>query len=437
MNRKSVWASSALVCSLISGCHHRAQTDVYVDSMAGEIRDLEDQLYQYDHEYRLLEQELESLRRRNAMLNSAGTANSQSEPLPLVPKKDKKSEPVDPPKEAPRSPAPSNSSTKPGTGSESNGAKDPQTPPSILNNNNQPFQFPNTPPSNSPSNSPSNTPENLPAPPNKISPPNQQTDTPSTDLEFDAGDFIVPTITTGSLAPPTLDTAARSESPDKDLEMSLSQIEMPSQLAGGRNSTAKITTAVQMVTDKRIVEIAFQPALSRAVSFDGDNQDDGLFLVLQPKNEQGQVVAIAGAVSIEVIDPSREGNNPVIGKWNYSPAEIEDKIQPIGSKQGIHLTLPWNGPNPKADRVIVVATYQLDNGRKVIGKKEIFLNSGTGLKTVWTPRSTRDSSPAQVPTSKVLQASGESSASSANFHPVQPVGSFPAPESAPAPEFQR
>ncbi len=434
MNRKSVWASSALVCSLISGCHHRAQTDVYVDSMAGEIRDLEDQLYQYDHEYRLLEQELESLRRRNATLNSAGlnsagSANSQAEPLQLVPKKDKSAEPVAPPKEAPRSPAPSNSNTtKPGTGNDSSGAKEPQTPPSILNNNNQPFQFPNTPPGNSL--------ENLPAP-NKINPPNQKPEASSTDLEFNAGDLIVPTITTGSLTPPTLDTAARSETPDKDLEMSLSQIEMPSQLTGGRNSTAKITTAVQMVTDKRIVEIAFQPALSRAVSFDGDNQDDGLFLVLQPKNEQGQVVAIAGAVSIEVIDPSREGNNPVIGKWNYSPAEIEDKIQPIGSKQGIHLTLPWNGPNPKADRVIVVATYQMDNGRKVIGKKEIFLNSGTGLKTVWTPRSARDSSPAQVPSSKVLQASGESSFGSANFHPVQSVGSFPAPESAPAPEFQR
>lgn len=427
MNRKSVWASSALVCSLISGCHHRAQTDVYVDSMAGEIRDLEDQLYQYDHEYRLLEQELESLRRRNAMLNSTGSASSQAEPLQLVPKKEKKAEPIAPPKEAP------SNSTKPGTGNDSNGAKDPQTPPSILNNNNQPFQFPNTPPNSSPS----NTPDNLPAPPNKINPPNQKPETSSTDLDFNAGDLIVPTITTGSLTPPTLDTAARSETPDKDLEMSLSQIEMPSQLTGGRNSTAKITTAVQMVTDKRIVEIAFQPALSRAVSFDGDNQDDGLFLVLQPKNEQGQVVAIAGAVSIEVIDPSREGNSPVIGKWNYSPAEIEDKIQPIGSKQGIHLTLPWNGPNPKGDRVIVIATYQMDNGRKVIGKKEIFLNSGTGLKTVWTPRSARDSSPAQTPTSKVLQASGESSASSPNFHPVQSVGSFPAPESAPTPEFQR
>ena len=55
-----VVAASAL------GCHRRGYTDLYVDSMASEIRDLQDQLYEYDHEYRLLEQELDSLRRQNA-----------------------------------------------------------------------------------------------------------------------------------------------------------------------------------------------------------------------------------------------------------------------------------------------------------------------------------------------------------------------------------
>ncbi len=442
-----------LATGLLTGCQRRAHTDLYVDSMAAEIRDLEDQLYQYDHEYRLLEQELESLRRRKAM--QGGQYDSVA-PLEVVPKQKSKDEATSPKSQ-------SNDSNNVGAKPKTEAPKDagtgktetPASPPSILNNS-QPFQFP----------APSS--DNLPAP-NRTTPPSLNNPTTpsnspkseSTDFEINAGELIVPTITTGSLTPPSLDVSQRSATPEKDLELSLSQIELPSQLTVGRSNSAKISTAVQVVTDKRIVELAFHPALSRAVSFDDDNQDDGLYLVLQPKNEQGQVVAIPGAIVIEVFDPSRDAANPnsanaMIGRWSYSAYEVEGKIQPIGSKQGIHLTLPWNGPNPKSDRVVVTATLQLENGRKVVGKREIFLNSGNGLKTVWTPRANRGevqpaagTAPAGLKpmgggnSSAVIRASAESSeqSSSTNWpntnHPVQSVGSYPAPESAPLPKFER
>lgn len=456
--RKTILAS-LLAASLLTGCQRRAYTDLYVDSMAAEIRDLEDQLYQYDHEYRLLEQELESLRRRKAM---QGPQYDSVAPLEAVPKQ-KPKDPVTKPND--KSGDSSRSGSKPKTDSQPsttpNTSESPASPPSILNQS-QPFQFP------------APTTDNLPAP-NRTTPPGSgsSSDSPantnspgdsrspkseSTDLDFNAGELIVPTITTGALAPPSLDVGQRSATPDRDLELSLSQIELPSQLTVGRNNSAKITTAVQVVTDKRIVELAFHPALSRAVSFDDDNQDDGLYLVLQPKNEQGQVVAIPGAIVVELYDPSRDAANAAIGRWSYSAVEVEGKIQPIGSKQGIHLTLPWNGPNPKSDRVAVVVTMQLENGRKVIGKREIFLNSGNGLKTVWTPRANRGdvqpaagfapAGPKQLdvgpgPNSAVIRASAEIAAPSSSHglpngnHPVQSVGSYPAPESAPTPKFER
>ncbi|MFO0942640.1 MAG: hypothetical protein U0930_18035 [Pirellulales bacterium] len=452
--RKTLLAS-LLASSLLTGCQRRAHTDLYVDSMAAEIRDLEDQLYQYDHEYRLLEQELESLRRRKMQ-------NGQYDliaPLEVVPKQ-KNNEPKASPDNKLKTPG-SDSGSQPKAESSPatppSSSQTPASPPSILNNP-QPFQFP----------APSS--DNLPAPNRTTTPGNgagsssgaptngNSSKSESTDIEFNAGELIVPTITTGALTPPSLDVGQRSATPEKDLELSLSQIELPSQLTGGRNNSAKITTAVQVVTDKRIVELAFHPALSRAVSFDDDNKDDGLYLVLQPKNEQGQVVAITGAITVEVFDPTRDAKN-AIGRWSYSAIEIEGKIQPIGSKQGIHLTLPWNGPNPKSDRVVVTVTMQLENGRKVIGKREIFLNSGNGLKTVWTPRANRaevqsaagvapaangrqlqglpDSSSAVIRASAEFTDQKSSGSIHSGGHPVQSVGSYPAPESAPLPQFER
>ncbi|MCA9182113.1 MAG: hypothetical protein KDA51_11690, partial [Planctomycetales bacterium] len=60
-----------LGCVALAGCHGRAYSDLYAENMAAEIRDLEDQLYEYDHQYLLLEQETETLRQQNLALKSA------------------------------------------------------------------------------------------------------------------------------------------------------------------------------------------------------------------------------------------------------------------------------------------------------------------------------------------------------------------------------
>ncbi len=66
-----------LSTALAGGCARRAYNDVYVENMAAEIRDLEDQLYEFDGEYRVMEQQLEALRSENARLRGA---------LPTTPK---------------------------------------------------------------------------------------------------------------------------------------------------------------------------------------------------------------------------------------------------------------------------------------------------------------------------------------------------------------
>ena len=68
------------------GCARRAYTDVYVENMASEIRILEDQLYEFDSEYRVLEQELDALQAENARLRnvlpSGGATGRSNTPSP-------------------------------------------------------------------------------------------------------------------------------------------------------------------------------------------------------------------------------------------------------------------------------------------------------------------------------------------------------------------
>lgn len=371
-----------VVCATLSGCANRAYNDLYIENMAAEIRDLEDQLYEYDHEYRVLEQELAALRRQNGVLQNsangdAGTRRSTdpNRPLefyprgasPIVPEPalpgDYSPEPssiLEPPADSgvsgrqdERLPVPDSSATLP----QADATQDPEEV---------------VPRSPFPS-------ENSPA---------------ADDLEnFDMDLLTPPTIEAGEPMPPPLPvvTDGRGMGAGSELKLEQSRISIPALLASRQEQSkeiqgARVTPAIEEVKDKRVVEIAFHPSLSRAANFDDQSDDDGLYLVLQPINQAGQMVPLAADLSVVVLDPARPGDQARIGRWDYSAQEVKAKLQPIGSNQGIHLTLPWNGPDPAADRVVVFARYTYPDGRQVIGEKTIFVSPNHGLKTVWAPR---------------------------------------------------
>lgn len=395
--------------------------------MAAEIRDLEDQLYEYDHQYRILEQELNSIRADNGRLqNQAPTSNyytpsapppasERTQPLefysrgaePVVP------QPAISPEEVPAQPQSVLENDNP-----------PQAP-SSSNQNNSPSSRPVLPQSPFPSSA---------APAEEMPPPSN----PSGEFNLDM--LAPPTIEPGEPMPPPLpavtDASDGSTQPNLDLELNLSRVEIPAQLASRRRevddsnepSLATIQLAVEKVTDTRVVELGFHPSLSRAANFDDESDDDGLYLVLQPLNAQGQMIDVAADLAIVVLDPSRDGDLARIGRWDYSAQDVRSKMQPIGSNQGVHLTLPWNGPDPGADRVVVFVRYTFPDGRQVIGEKTFFVSGEAGFRTVWVPRgNSRSNNP-------VAQASNQTG--SAFDSAVRPASGTTAAGSAPAPQFR-
>ncbi|MCA9257688.1 MAG: hypothetical protein KDA61_00755, partial [Planctomycetales bacterium] len=385
-------------------------------------------LYEYDHQYLLLEQETETLRQQNLALKSAaagatagkrsllapsGQAGQKPSPLEFQPRPENLPFPPEPMLDAPQPQRgaqqdlaqpesilePSGSSRTPKTPSAGGGAPSDSASdelPTPKQNPVNPPRLPNSdgaelpPPSSAPS-------SNVPADPNAPRFPQPRNDgTP----DFDMENLQPPTIDPGVPGPPRLPPVSLRVdgspiAPEDDLEMNLAHIEIPpqrvpAQLVGDKSlKQATLQIAKEKVTDRRVVELAFHPTLSRAIDMDDRPDDDGLYLVLQPKNERGQMVPVAADLTVFALDPARQGEQAKIGRWEYSAAEVQDKLQLGGSEQGIHLRLPWNGPDPSADRVIVFALYKFDNGRQVMGEKEIFISSDGSHKTVWAPRASK------------------------------------------------
>ncbi len=458
--RTTILGLSGLVCLFaLPGCRNRAYNDLYIENMAAEIRDLENQLYEYDHEYRLVEQELESLRQQNAALKNSAAATPepkrslfspnptpQHSPAPLEFQSRSQSQTITPEPivrgdELQREPE-SILEGRNERGSTSGGEEMP--PPRTGSGSAAPPQrMPEQPPATTPG---FRTPN---SPPADAAPSLPGFPKPSGNREFDSEELLLPpTIDPGIPSPPPLPAVTKLEDgspvpPENNLEMNLSRIEIPSrstpaELASGPAITqATVQIAKEKVTDTRVVELAFHPTLSRAINMDDRPDDDALYLVLQPKNERGQMVPVAADLTVFVLDPAREGEAAKIGRWEYTASEVTAKLQPIGSEQGIHLRLPWNGPDPSADRVIVFALFKFDNGRQVMGEKEIYLASDGSHKTVWTARGGNDASrvaQAGYTTSSAAGSSSNSAVSSQSATTVVRPASGTAPyEPAPQP----
>ncbi len=430
-----------LGCFALAGCQGRAYRDLYAENMAAEIRDLEDQLYEYDHQYKLLEQELEVLRQQNMVLKAA--APPKRSLLAPLGRNDSQFEPR--PQELPNKPEPmlDAPSHQPDSILEPNTRPQPAPPnqpapnqPATGGSNSDELPTPNRPRSTPPTDLPQQPPSQ-PAPSTPRFPPPKDKKSPTSD--FDLEELLPPTIDPGVATPPPLPPVSQRAdgspvAPEDNLEMNLARIEIPAQrvsavLSAGDGSFAgepaaqlAFSGSADTLTDSRVIELAFHPALSRAINMDEHSDPDGLYLVLQPKNEHGQMVPAAADLLVFALDPARQGEQAKIGKWEFTAAEVQQKLQPIGSEQGIHLRLPWTGPDPTADRVIVFALYKFTNGRQVMGEKEIYLANDGSLKTVWSPRAATGaprtaSATTGTPASAVSQASFPAPQSAANSQP--------------------
>lgn len=393
--------------SLAGGCARRAYNDVYVENMAAEIRDLEDQLYEFDGEYRVLEQQLEAARAEAARLRGALPAPKnrtlKQETIPNNP-----SSPSDGMSSdyfVPRAGASSNP-LPPATSSKTTPSAAPSldvSPGAPLN----PTTPKSSPPANKPpGNTPSLTPAPLPAP--KPAPGADQ---------FNPNDLLPPTIEPGEPMPPNMPAPSLpapslpgpsmpglginpanpvTMQSDNGLELELGQIKLPAQLASLQTGnqpdesvvrSAQIHPAAEMPSDTRIVDIKFHPSLCRAVNSDQQGDDDGLYLVLQPYNTSGEFVPLPADLMVLALDLSREEKKATIGRWTLSSADVKSKMNPIGSSQGIHLSLSFSGPAPQCDRVLVFAYYTLPDGRRVVAEQEVMLNNLHRQNAIWVPRS--------------------------------------------------
>ncbi len=278
------------------GCRSDAHTDLYVNQMAAEIRVLEDQLYEADHENKLLRDELARAQ--------GGSPGSTSKPTPSP------SRLTTPSKTAPSLPRSNSPSLEPRSTS-------PSTAPSLEPRNSPPAIGPLDAPATSPGTL-SPGPKDIPpeTPPARLSPPPNNND-------------ILP----GEVQPPKIDLGKRILPP--------SESEAPS----NGEDKIRLPKPVQELLSEPTgppEEIQLDPAQTRAFTEDGRS---GLDVVLTAFDRDGNLTPIGSEMEIVVMDPTLPVNEGRLAKWQVTSDQVR---QATSTGRVTHLRLFWP-PSTQAD----------------------------------------------------------------------------------------
>lgn len=115
----------------------------------------------------------------------------------------------------------------------------------------------------------------------------------------------------------------------------------------------------QPITDARVAKITLNRQLTGGHNRDSHPGDDGVMVVVEPRNAAGQVLRAAGELSIVVLDPKLEGAERRIARWDFDAEETEKLFKKTLLGEGIHLALPWPGEPPQNTQLMLLVRFRI------------------------------------------------------------------------------
>lgn len=125
------------------------------------------------------------------------------------------------------------------------------------------------------------------------------------------------------------------------------------------------------ITDYIVDHITLNRQLTGAHNSDRHPGDEGVYIVVEPRNKADQVIDVPGKLTIVVTDPGQRGPEGRIARWDYSMEESADSFRQSIFGRGMHLELPWPGEPPQSEELDLYVRYITDDGRRLIAEKKV------------------------------------------------------------------
>ena len=126
----------------------------------------------------------------------------------------------------------------------------------------------------------------------------------------------------------------------------------------------------------------------------GSSGDEGLRVVVEPRDADGKLIAARGDVAIVVMDPVKEGSAARLARWDFSAEEAARHAKGTKPGGGLHFILQWPDAAPTTDDLLLFVRLTTPDGQQFVA--EFALRPATDAKpaAAWVEASDRDGGPA-------------------------------------------
>ena len=149
-----------------------------------------------------------------------------------------------------------------------------------------------------------------------------------------------------------------------------------------RTANAHQTVSVRQ---ERVVNLRINPLLTQGANLDDQPGDEGLRLVLEPRNQRGETVMVPGHVLVELVDPA--ANDESLALWEFSEKETQLAFHRAEQGQGIRLQMRLPNEPREHSRLQVRVKFRAAQGQQLSAHHDITLAREGESTARWTPRS--------------------------------------------------
>lgn len=117
--------------------------------------------------------------------------------------------------------------------------------------------------------------------------------------------------------------------------------------------------------NRQVRRITLHRVLTGGWNRDGSPGDEGLSVVVEPRDAQGRVLPAVASVTVVLVDPALPGDQSQVARWDVPAADMANSYRNTPLAEGFYLRLPWPDQPPAHGRLEVFVRYTTGDGRRL------------------------------------------------------------------------
>jgi hypothetical protein len=145
-----------------------------------------------------------------------------------------------------------------------------------------------------------------------------------------------------------------------------------------------------------VERIVINPQGTHGYDSDGKPGDDGLRLLVEPRDRRGRIVHVPGELHVELYQPTSEGEIPV-ARWVFTAEQTAQRLAATPEGQGMEYTLRWPAAPPSQRQVKLYVRYLPQDGGEVTDELPLVVRLSAATVRRMAPPGGRQPVPSGTP----------------------------------------